>query len=293
MLDRMTGSSGQDAADRSADERARMVERQLRQRGIADERVLAAMGAVPREAFVDPGMERLAYADEALPIASGQTISQPWIVARMTELLGVGPGDRVLEVGTGSGYQRRPGRRSAAGDDDRADFPSSRRRRAQRLQALVTRTWSNVERDGSVGAPVAAPWRGILVAPRARPSGGSPGALDPGCGRLRVLRSARANRQGPAGDAPNGNGLGERNDRPVGFVRSSRGSWPRLTDGLLATRARPRSVYSPGHDPRLRRAPSGRRRPLLRRLIASLRELGPERDDRHGLLRCGAAREAR
>ena len=82
-----------------------MVERQLRQRGIADERVLAAMAEVPRDAFVDPGQRGLAYADEALPIASGQTISQPWIVARMTELLGVGPGDRVLEVGTGSGYQ--------------------------------------------------------------------------------------------------------------------------------------------------------------------------------------------
>jgi len=99
ILDRMTGPSGPDE-DRSAEARIRMVERQLRGRGIADERVLAAMSAVPREVFLDPEQRSLAYADEALPIASGQTISQPYIVARMTELLGVGPGDRVLEIGT-------------------------------------------------------------------------------------------------------------------------------------------------------------------------------------------------
>ena len=89
----------------TADERAAMVDTQLRRRGIADERVLSAMSAVPRERFVDPDSRRHAYDDAALPIASGQSISQPYMVARMTELLGVRPGDRILEIGTGSGYQ--------------------------------------------------------------------------------------------------------------------------------------------------------------------------------------------
>jgi protein-L-isoaspartate(D-aspartate) O-methyltransferase len=90
-----------------AEERARasMVANQLRARGIADERILGVMGAVPRELFVPDWRRDLAYADEALPIPAGQTISQPYIVARMTELLAPEPGDRVLEIGTGSGYQ--------------------------------------------------------------------------------------------------------------------------------------------------------------------------------------------
>jgi len=85
--------------------RARMVETQLRARGIRDPRVLAAMAAVPREAFVPVGLRDLAYADGALPIEHGQTISQPLMVGLMTELLAPEPGDRVLDVGTGSGYQ--------------------------------------------------------------------------------------------------------------------------------------------------------------------------------------------
>jgi len=82
-----------------------MVETQLRARGIRDPRVLAAMGSVPREEFVPAGLGTLAYADEALPIEHAQTISQPLMVALMTELLAPEPGDRVLEIGTGSGYQ--------------------------------------------------------------------------------------------------------------------------------------------------------------------------------------------
>ena len=92
-------------ADPYAAARARMVERQLRARGIRDPRVLAAMATVPREEFVPAGLGDLAYADEALPIEHEQTISQPLMVALMTELLAPEPGGRVLEVGTGSGYQ--------------------------------------------------------------------------------------------------------------------------------------------------------------------------------------------
>src|SRR5918911_2486196 len=85
-------------------DRARMVERQLRRRGIHDERVLAAMGEVPRERFVPEDQRRRAYRDGALRIGEGQTISQPWIVACMAQLLELRGDETVLEVGTGSGY---------------------------------------------------------------------------------------------------------------------------------------------------------------------------------------------
>ncbi|MFJ5453048.1 protein-L-isoaspartate(D-aspartate) O-methyltransferase [Pectobacterium jejuense] len=78
---------------------------QLRQQGIQDERLLKAIEAVPRERFVDEAFEHKAYENTALPIGSGQTISQPYIVAKMTELLSLTPESRVLEIGTGSGYQ--------------------------------------------------------------------------------------------------------------------------------------------------------------------------------------------
>ena len=82
-----------------------MVEDQLRGRDIVDERVLAAMERVPRELFVPEGERHRAYADAALPIGHGQTISQPYMVARIAEALGLGGGEKVLDVGTGSGYQ--------------------------------------------------------------------------------------------------------------------------------------------------------------------------------------------
>lgn len=82
-----------------------MVARQIRRRGISDEAVLRAMDLVPRHVFVPHSLEASAYADCALPIGHGATISQPYVVALMTEALRIGPGMRVLEVGTGSGYQ--------------------------------------------------------------------------------------------------------------------------------------------------------------------------------------------
>lgn len=88
-----------------SDMRRTMVQHQLRDRGIADERVLAAMTVVPRHEFVPETLRRQSYRDGALPIGGGQTISQPYIVALMTEAIQPQPGQRVLEVGTGSGYQ--------------------------------------------------------------------------------------------------------------------------------------------------------------------------------------------
>jgi protein-L-isoaspartate(D-aspartate) O-methyltransferase len=88
-----------------ATERQKMVEEQLRPRGIRDERVMAAMAKVPREEFIPENIRAQAYADGALPIGHDQTISQPFIVAFMTEQLRLQPNNRVLEIGTGSGYQ--------------------------------------------------------------------------------------------------------------------------------------------------------------------------------------------
>jgi protein-L-isoaspartate(D-aspartate) O-methyltransferase len=85
--------------------RRAMVREDIRGRGIGDRRVLAAMETVPRHLFVDTRQQNEAYADHPLPIGEGQTISQPYVVALMTEAVGVKPGDRVLEIGTGSGYQ--------------------------------------------------------------------------------------------------------------------------------------------------------------------------------------------
>lgn len=88
-----------------ARERRRMIDTQFRARGVSDTRVLAAMAKVPRHLFVPEGLRSSAYADEPLPIGEGQTISQPYIVAYMTEVLALRGGEKVLEVGTGSGYQ--------------------------------------------------------------------------------------------------------------------------------------------------------------------------------------------
>ncbi len=103
-------SSGHARADQPesearTQERLEMVSKQVEARGVRDPAVLDAMRAVPRHRFVPPSLRASAYQDRPLPIGSGQTISQPYIVALMTELAGVKPGDKVLEVGTGSGYQ--------------------------------------------------------------------------------------------------------------------------------------------------------------------------------------------
>jgi protein-L-isoaspartate(D-aspartate) O-methyltransferase len=93
------------AADPYAEKRQAMIEQDIKGRGIKDKNVLEAMGKIPRELFVEESLRSKAYADHPLPIGEGQTISQPYVVALMTEALNLKPSDRVLEIGTGSGYQ--------------------------------------------------------------------------------------------------------------------------------------------------------------------------------------------
>ncbi|MGH2952515.1 MAG: protein-L-isoaspartate(D-aspartate) O-methyltransferase [Solirubrobacterales bacterium] len=144
-------------------QRGRMVERQLRRRGIGDERVLAAMEAVPRELFVGERQRRRAYADSALPIGAGQTISQPWVVAAICEGLELSGPERVLEIGTGSGYSACVLARLAAAVvtiERHAELAATAR------QAIATACPGEVEvrvGDGSRGAPDRAPFDAIAV----------------------------------------------------------------------------------------------------------------------------------
>jgi protein-L-isoaspartate(D-aspartate) O-methyltransferase len=143
--------------------RAQMVERQLRARGIGDERVLAAMGRAPREAFVSGRETRRAYADSALPIGAEQTISQPWIVAAICQALELGGSERVLEIGTGSGYSAYVLSLLAAKVLSVERHEQLSRSAAQVLDSL---TAANVELfvgDGSLGLPGRGPFDAIAV----------------------------------------------------------------------------------------------------------------------------------
>jgi protein-L-isoaspartate(D-aspartate) O-methyltransferase len=149
--------------DRFAERRARMVERQLRRRGITDERVLAAMAQVPREQFVAGDDRHRAYRDGALRIGEGQTISQPWIVACMAELLALSGHELVLEVGTGSGYAAAVLSRLCRELVTIERFESLAGEARSRLAELG---YDNVEvrvGDGALGAPDRAPFDGISV----------------------------------------------------------------------------------------------------------------------------------
>jgi protein-L-isoaspartate(D-aspartate) O-methyltransferase len=146
-----------------AEARRAMVARQLQARDITDPRVLAAMGKVPRHLLVPPDLAALAYNDHPLPIGEGQTISQPYIVALMSQWAEVKPKDKVLEVGTGSGYQ-------AAILGELADKvfsieikPELARRAAARLQELGYRQVRVKAGDGYRGWPEEAPFDAILV----------------------------------------------------------------------------------------------------------------------------------
>jgi len=140
-----------------------MVADQLRRRGIADERVLDVMGDLPRERFLPSRYEDLAYADAAAPIDEGQTISQPYIVALMTELLRVAPGDRILEIGTGSGYQAAVLAGLGARVTSIERFPALAEAARERLAGLAVDGVEIRIADGSGGDPAGAPWDGIIV----------------------------------------------------------------------------------------------------------------------------------
>jgi protein-L-isoaspartate(D-aspartate) O-methyltransferase len=153
--------------------RARMVERQLRGRGIEDERVLEAMGAVPREVFVPPRMRHRAYADSALPIGSEQTISQPWIVAAIAQAMELTGSERVLEVGTGSGYSAAVLARLAADVLSIERHEPLARSAREALAGLGVENVELLVGDGSRGVPERAPFDAIAVhatAPSAPPA---------------------------------------------------------------------------------------------------------------------------
>src|SRR5581483_11247202 len=158
-LRRSDGTSTDEYAARRRD----MVERQLRRRGISDERVLRAMAEVPRERFVPEDQRGKAYRDGALRIGEGQTISQPWIVASMTALLELEPDGRALEVGTGSGYAAAVLSRCCR-EVVTIERHASLAEGARALLAELG--YNNVDvrvGDGSRGAPDRAPFDGISV----------------------------------------------------------------------------------------------------------------------------------
>jgi protein-L-isoaspartate(D-aspartate) O-methyltransferase len=140
-----------------------MVERQLRRRGIEDERVLAAMEAVPREAFLPEALREQAYADSALPIGEEQTISQPWIVAAICQALELDGSELVLEVGTGSGYSAAVLARLAAHVVSIERHEPLSRRAAEALESLGIRNVEIVLGDGSLGVSQRAPFDAIAV----------------------------------------------------------------------------------------------------------------------------------
>lgn len=145
-----------------------MVSRQLARRGIDEERVLAAMAEVPRELFLPPDQRRRAYRDGAVRIGEGQTMSQPWIVACMAQLLELDGSETVLEVGTGSGYAAAVLSLLAREVITIERFESLALDAGRTLQELGYRNVEVRVGDGSLGAPERAPFGGISVTATAR-----------------------------------------------------------------------------------------------------------------------------
>jgi len=158
---------------RFARDRERMVEGQLVRRGITDERVLEAMRKVPRHLFVEEALRDRAYGDYPLPIGEGQTISQPYMVGIMTQLLRLTGQEKVLEIGTGSGYQTAVLAELARRVCSVERIPSLAARARATLEALgYTNVWVRTA-DGTLGWPDEAPFDGVVV------SAGAPSVPDP------------------------------------------------------------------------------------------------------------------
>ena len=152
----------------SADRRRNQLIEALRRQGIWDERVLNAVAETAREAFVEPAFADQAYADQALPIACGQTISQPYIVALMTEALKVEPANRVLEIGTGSGYQCAVLSRLCLHVYTVERFRTLAESAKERFQTAGLLNITQKVGDGSLGFPEHAPYDRIMVTAAAR-----------------------------------------------------------------------------------------------------------------------------
>jgi len=143
--------------------RDRMVGEQIEPRGVTDPRVLQAMRQVPRERFVDPDQADHAYEDRPLPIAEGQTISQPFIVALMLQAAGIKPSDRVLEIGSGSGYGAAVLSELAMRVWSIERHPKLARMAGSRIAELGRANVTVLRADGSNGWPPAAPFDAIIV----------------------------------------------------------------------------------------------------------------------------------
>jgi len=149
--------------DAFATDRQNMVDFQLRARGIRDERVLRAMARVPRHEFVTESFWNQAYEDHPLPIGEGQTVSQPYIVALMLEVLALSPTDKVLEIGTGSGYVAALLAELSAEVYSVERYPDLAQEAEERLARLGCKNVKVLVGDGSEGLPAHAPYDAILV----------------------------------------------------------------------------------------------------------------------------------
>lgn len=199
-------------------QRERMVRTQIEARGVTDPRVLEAMGAVPRHRFVKSHLKTRAYGDHALPTGAGQTISQPYVVARMTEMLELSPEDSVLEIGTGTGYQTAVLAHLARRVYSLERVPELGREAIRRMRELGLDNVKIQIFDGTVGLSEFAPYDAILV------TAGAPEVPEPlldqlGPGGRLVIPEGDRHRQLLVRYRKNARGVVRREEHdPVAFV---------------------------------------------------------------------------